>query len=210
MPPRRSSEDPYHHGDLRAALVRTALELLERGEDPSLRTVARNAGVSHAAPYHHFADRRALMAAVAEEGLALFRDALRGAAARENGGAALRLLAIGAAYVRFGAEHPARFRLMFSPELADRSELPELQAAHDAAYAVLLEGMREVMGPDAPQAELERQALVAWSTVHGLSMLILDNQLAAEPEDPEAVERLAREVLGQMRPGVAVDPPPEG
>src|SRR5829696_6591713 len=129
--------DSYHHGDLRRALIDATLELLEEGEEPSLRAVARRAGVSHTAPYHYFADRRNLVAAVAEEGLVAFREALERGASKAVGPPG-RLLEAGVAYVRFAVENPARFRLMFSAALAERSELPGLQEAYSSAYGVLL------------------------------------------------------------------------
>src|SRR5688500_9283866 len=94
----------YHHGDLRRALVDSALEILEEGGELSLRAVARRAGVSHTAPYHHFRDRRRLVAAVATEGLLALRDALAGAGS--PGEPLSRLLECGVAYVRFAVGNP--------------------------------------------------------------------------------------------------------
>ena len=184
---------PYHHGDLRRALVAAALELLEQGDELSLRAVARRAGVSHTAPYHHFRDRRALVAAVAQEGQLTLRDALAEAGKGLDGRE--RLLESGVAYVRFAVSNPTRFRVMFSAELADRSELPELQAACDSAYAELLANVRRVMGESAPEEAVQTRALGAWSTVHGLSMLILDRQVPGVGADPEAAAAVARAVL---------------
>jgi AcrR family transcriptional regulator len=195
----------YHHGDLRRALIDSALEILEEGQELSLRAVARRAGVSHTAPYHHFRDRRTLVAAVATEGLLALRDALTGAGAREE--PLSRLLECGVAYVRFALGNPTRFRLMFSPELADKAELPELQAASDAAYGELLANVRRVMGEGAAEAGIQRRALGAWSTVHGLAMLILDRQVPGVESDPEEAARLAREVLGG---GATGSRPPAG
>lgn len=192
--------DRYHHGDLRRALLDAALEILRAGDDLSLRAVARRAGVSHAAPYHHFADRQALVAAIAEEGLVAFRAALVEAAAGPEDPPG-RMLAVGAAYVRFAVENPAHFRLMFSAELADRAALPELQAAYDAAYAVLLAGVEGVLGAGAPAEAVHLQATASWSLVHGLSHLILDNQVGSGGYTPEEAERLARQVLATSPPG---------
>ena len=192
----------YHHGDLRRALVAAALELLEEGEELSLRAVARRAGVSHTAPYHHFRDRRALVAAVAQEGLLALRDAL--AEAGEGLDPQGRLLESGVAYVRFAVSNPTRFRLMFSAELADRSELPELQAASEAAYGELLANVRRLKGEGAREEEIRTRALGAWSTVHGLSMLLLDRQVPGAEVDEAGAARVARQVLqgasGSPRP----------
>ena len=183
----------YHHGDLRRALVDAALALLEEGEELSLRAVARRAGVSHTAPYHHFRDRRALVAAVAQEGLLALRDAL--SQAGEGLDPQARLLEGGIAYVRFAVSNPTRFRVMFSAELADRGELPELQSAADAAYGELLASMRLVMGEGAPEEATQTRALAAWSTVHGLSMLLLDRQVPGIEPDGEGAAAVARAVL---------------
>jgi AcrR family transcriptional regulator len=184
----------YHHGDLRRALLNSALAILEAGEELSLRAVARRAGVSHTAPYHHFRDRRALVAAVAQEGFLGLRGAL--ASAGEGDDAQGRLLESGVAYVRFAAANPTRFRLMFSAELAERADLPELQAASDAAYGELLTNVRRLMGGAAAEEAVQTRALAAWSTVHGLAMLILDRQVPGVEADVEDAVRAARRVLG--------------
>jgi AcrR family transcriptional regulator len=191
----RAEEGHYHHGDLRRALLGSALHMLEEGEELSLRAVARRAGVSHTAPYHHFADRRALLAAVAEEGLLALRDALRAAVETAPGELEEQLLETGVAYVRFAVGSPARFRLMFSAELADRADRPSLQAASEAAYGVLLETVQRCFGEGIPGEAVELRALAAWSTVHGLSMLVLDSQVPGIERTPEAAGELARRVL---------------
>lgn len=212
---RRAPSDSgrYHHGDLRRALLDAALEILQERGDLSLRAVARRAGVSHAAPYHHFADRRALVSALAGEGLTAFREALL-AGARREADPHLRMLEVGVAYVRFAVENPAHFRLMFSAELADRSDDPGLQEAYDAAYAVLLDGVRGVLGEGAPDGAVSAQATFAWSLVHGLSYLILDNQVASLGCSPDEAEELARRVIRGSAPprpgGVSGSRPPAG
>ena len=194
----------YHHGDLRRALVEAALAILEEGDELSLRAVARRAGVSHTAPYHHFRDRRALIAAVAQEGLLALRDALAAAGAGLEPQA--RLIESGVAYVRFAVSHRTRFRVMFSAELAERADLPELQAASEAAYGVLLANVRRLMGERAPEEAIRTRALGAWSTVHGLAMLVLDRQVPGVEAEGEDAARVAREVLGRT----SGTPPPAG
>jgi AcrR family transcriptional regulator len=132
---RRRRPKTYHHGDLKAALLESALDILrDQGlEALTLRAVARRAGVSQAAPYRHFADRRALVAAVAELGFremqARMSDAMQPAGAGSQPG--LRQVAV--AYVRFGLENPAVYRVMFGPEVANTEDLPELRATSGAA-----------------------------------------------------------------------------
>jgi AcrR family transcriptional regulator len=191
---RESVESAYHHGDLRRALVDAALTLLEAGKEPTLRAVARQAGVSHTAPYHHFPDRRSLMAAVAEEALLGLRDATQAAAAAGPPEPLAQLLEIGVAYVRFAVENPVRFRLMFSAELAERSDLPGLQSASAEAYGVLQNAVRRMYGPRAQEDAVAVTSLGAWSKVHGLAMLILDDQVPSG-KDPEIAALIARQVL---------------
>ena len=168
----------YHHGDLPAALLRAAGRTLEkRGIAAlSLRDTARRAGVSHNAPYRHFADREALLAALAAEGFAVLGERLRGKPARE----------MGEAYVRFAQEQPQRFRLMFGGALP-RAKYPELRTAAESAHQALVEGFRELPRP-------ELAAAAAWSLVHGLAHLLLDGHFAAQ--DPTT---FVREVLGAVR-----------
>jgi AcrR family transcriptional regulator len=186
-------EDGYHHGALREALVGAALELLREEQPLSLRAVARRAGVSHAAPYHHFADRRALVGAVAREGLRGLRSAvLAGAEGEEDPGR--QLLAAGVGYVRFALENRPLFRLMFSAELANREDLPELREAHRELRSALLEMAGRRLGPDTEADEVGFWVLRGWSSVHGLANLILDNQVPGVTTVEEA-ERLTRRML---------------
>ncbi|MCW8086812.1 TetR/AcrR family transcriptional regulator [Sabulicella glaciei] len=161
-----TSAKPYHHGDLRAALLDAADSLLDAGGDGavSLREAARIAGVSPTAAYRHFADKEALLAALAARHFAQFGAAL-GAAGLD---------AQGIAYVRFALARPGRFRLMFGPLLSRAKAHPELLAASQAAFDALtrIAGGREA-------------AIRAWALVHGLSHLLLDGALADDvsPED---------------------------
>lgn len=168
----------YHHGDLPAALLRAAGRTLEkRGIGAlSLRETARRAGVSHNAPYRHFPDREALLAALAAEGFATLGERLRGKPGRE----------MGEAYVRFALEQPQRFRLMFGGGLP-LAKYPQLGTAAKAAYQALVDAFK-----DLPRPELA--AAAAWSLVHGLSHLLLDGHFATQ--DPET---FVRDVLAAIR-----------
>lgn len=177
-----SAKSGYHHGDLRAALLAAAAQLLEAGENFSMRAVARRAGVSPTAPYRHFADRAALDAAVAVEGFRELRTALladRGLPASRS-----ELVEFAVAYVAFALERPAVFRLMFGNECDDTDD--ERVAAAAALHALLAEAL-VVVFPDADAPEL---ATALWSLAHGLACLHLDGKLAAT--SPEAVATRVR------------------
>ena len=181
--PGRASAVPaprsYHHGDLRATLLATAATWLdEHGAAAlTLREVAKAAGVSHAAPYHHFAGLDDLLAGVAELAFVRLGDALAAAAAR----AARRtpadaLLDIGEAYVRTALAHPAQFRLMFGPTLQGKSAHPGLKQAADRAFGVLLDAATA----HSPGRGLE-VALAGWSLSHGAANLLIDGAFTGLP-----------------------------
>jgi AcrR family transcriptional regulator len=194
---------PYHHGNLRAALVDAALELVERegAEALTLRAVARAAGVSPAAPYRHFTDKRALLAAVAEEGFRLLASALRGAGDAGPDPRA-RVRARGLAYVGFATRHPSHFRVMFGRELADRSGYPGLQDAAQAAFDALVEGVMDAQKAGAMREGDPRElGLTAWAAMHGLAMLFLDGRLQSLYGHP--IEELVATVGRNLYRGLA-------
>jgi AcrR family transcriptional regulator len=176
---------PYHHGDLRRALLAAAVSAIEEHGPAalSLRDLARRAGVSHAAPSHHFGDKAGLLTALAAEGFRLLDEALR--AAGED------LLGRGVAYVRFAVDHRAHFEVMFRPELYRRDD-PEVVAAGRRTAEALRSGVGALpTPPTGRQAELS--ALAAWSIVHGFATLWLGGALPSElGDDPGAA---AREVI---------------
>jgi AcrR family transcriptional regulator len=177
---------PYHHGDLRRTLLSTAVDVLtERGPAAlSLREVARRAGVSHAAPRHHFGDKAGLLTAVAVEGYELLGDAL-GTAMRETG----EFREVGVAYVAFAVSHRAHFEVMFRPELYHRDD-PDLVAAR-AATAELL--YRPAGGVARARGRRRLEAgVAAWSLVHGVATLWLNGNLPPDlGDDPETIARAA-------------------
>jgi AcrR family transcriptional regulator len=195
MARRPASKPPgrYHHGELRRALLDTALAVIEREgvSALSLRDLARRLGVSHAAPAHHFPDRAALLVEIAREGFERFGVALVAAADRAPDDDA-RLAAIGRAYVAFALAHPATFRVMFGRELAGLGSPPAaLAEASGRAYAVLLRGVEAALArlPRGRRPPVEEAAFVAWSAVHGAAMLWLDGPLRCGVPEPEARAR---------------------
>jgi AcrR family transcriptional regulator len=161
----------YPHGDLHDALVRAAMELLEeRGESAlSLRAVARRAGVSPAAPYRHYADREALVSAVAAVG---YRElAVRLAAAHPSPSTPEQLASVAIAYVQFALERPALFRIMFS-EPCDRDNDERV-----AATSAVSQYVRAIVTRTFPEADADALATAIWALVHGLAFLHLDRKL---------------------------------
>ena len=193
MKPRQSKTSelpPYHHGDLRRSLIDAALALVTEEQDWtfSLREVARRAGVSHNAPYNHFADKRDLLAAVAAAGFAQLGERILSAISGiENAQTALEKSA--EAYVSFGVENPAHYRLMFSSALitAEEGRPESVVVAGAETREILTEIIRRgaAMGIfDATlcrEDELRVAVLMAWSAVHGLTMLTIDG-IADTPE----------------------------
>ncbi|MGW4633857.1 TetR/AcrR family transcriptional regulator [Nocardia sp. NPDC004415] len=168
----------YHHGDLRASLLATAMHMLEAGEPFSLRAVARAAGVSPTAPYRHFADRDALESALAAQGLRdLKADLLEG---RQLPSAPADLGDFAVAYVEFALRRPALFRLMFENSCDEGSE-ERVRAAADI-HDLLRVGMDRVF----PGSDVEALASAGWGLAHGLASLYLDGKLVAESGDDVA------------------------
>jgi AcrR family transcriptional regulator len=168
-----SPKAAYHHGDLRAALVSAAMDLLEEGGEAelSLRAVARRAGVSPAAPYRHYDDREALVSAVAAVGYRALAERL--AAAHPSPSTPDELASVAVAYVRFALERPALFRIMFG-EPCDRDS--DERVAATAAVSLYVRGIVE---RTFPQADSEALATAVWALVHGLAFLHLDGKLDA-------------------------------
>ena len=176
----------YHHGDLRNALTRAAMDLLEESglENLSLRGVARKAGVSAAAPYHHFKDKDALLAAVATEGFREFRDAMERHAAGHTDPADIRA-GLGTGYVVFAQEHPALFRLMFTEGRYLFAEDAELVEISSQSYALLEQSVADMVdqaGLGDDTALKTRLAASSWAQAHGLAMLVGDGALALARE----------------------------
>lgn len=174
---RRGGAAPYHHGDLRRALLAAARALLEAGgpEAVTLREAARTACVSHNAPYRHFASRDALLAALAAEGFVALAERLRDARARA---ASEPLPALGRAYLGFAEEERARFRLMFGGSL-ERAAHPALAAGAAEAFGVL----RDSVASGTPPERVGPAGIHAWGLVHGLATLVADGQIGREEAD---------------------------
>ncbi len=179
----------YHHGNLRESLLQAAETVLaQRGvQGISLRDVAKTAGVSHAAPYHHFASLNGLLAAVAQRGFTALADAMAQAAAEAD--TRERLLQIAQAYVRCAQAHPGRFRLMFAPQLTQSDEYPQLRAESERAFAILLAAANAHDPANGPQL-----ALCGWSLSHGMANLLLDGAFDRLPMNTADHDALVRQL----------------
>jgi len=175
-------ERRYHHGDLRRALVDTALEVMreERNSQFTLREIARRAGVSHAAPYKHFPDKGALLTALAMIGFDQLRTALIQAQSSVGGGPREALLPMARAYVDFGTDNPALYRLMFGAESSNQCDV------HLGENAIsVFETVMDVLARGQSAGVFRRRpvrdhATACWSLLHGMTMLSIDGLLLPE------------------------------
>lgn len=200
----------YHHGDLRRTLIDAALQQIEQHGPGAvtLREVARMAGVSHQAPYRHFADRSELLAAVAEEGFrALHAELVDKMQSASHARDALRTSGI--TYVEFAVAHPSHFRVMFGAEAAAcRWKIPSLAAAAEGPFGVLTQALAEVRRDTAGENDTLDYALTLWSLVHGLASLLVEGQLQGRRvygnrtprELTELVTRIMKQGFGDLSP----------
>lgn len=190
----RADGRAYHHGSLRSALIDAAEEVIaERGLDGfSLRETARRAGVSPAAPAHHFKDARGLLTAIAAQAFADLADALEAADASGGTDLEARMKAQGRAYVAFALERPARFDLMWRKPLLNNDD-PQLNEAGDRAFDVL-DRVTRVDGPPSSGSTdpVLAPSIAAWSLVHGFARLAIDGAFGA---DADSAERAAQSFL---------------
>lgn len=201
MPPSRTT---YHHGDLRRALLGAAeTELIERGvEGFTLRGVARRAGVSHAAPAHHFKDTAAMLTALAAVAAERLTATLRQRKAAAPNDPRARLVASGIGYIEFALANPALFKLLFGSE-RPASDDPELVRNATAAFADLVEGIEAVAGSDplsTPDGRVDVAA--AWSLVHGAASLLIAGRMGFIRAELEADrEAFLRRLVEKILPG---------
>jgi AcrR family transcriptional regulator len=178
------SERPYHHGNLRSALLaRAERTVREQGvEQLSLRELARQVGVSHGAPRRHFPDRQALLDALADAGFARLGAELRGAVEGAGEDFQARLRATGAAYVRFATRDATLLELMFAGK--NRQETGPVHEAAERAFAVLRELIEQGQADGIlEQGDTERVGLVLFATVQGIAALVTGGVVGAERLD---------------------------
>ena len=188
----------YHHGNLRRALFDALADaVIEVGPaGVSLRDLARRAGVSHAAPAHHFGDKRGLLTAFAAEGHRRLAATLSQAGASSGG----NFTEIGLAYIEFAVEHRAHFEVMFRPELLRRDDPELLEAARESSASLQGGAAGEASAIGTPDAQAVM--IAAWSLVHGFATLWLDGNLPTELGPPQ---HLARRIAQALDPQSGVD-----
>ena len=196
----RKSPRSYHHGNLRRALLDEALAIIrvEGVEGVTLRDIGARLGVSRTALYRHFADKRALLAAVATEGFRMLRQQLVAAWETEGRGDPA-FHAMGVAYVRFAVDNPAHYRVIFGGVVEPGGKEPELEAEARGAFQALVDAVASLqhdgvfIGDDPLLL-----ATYTWALVHGIAMLAIDGQLP----DPVSVEELVRYSFQRLRTGI--------
>jgi AcrR family transcriptional regulator len=197
-------ERPYHHGDLRRAIVRAALEILGETQslEFSLRELARRAGVSHNAPYKHFADKRELLAAVSTAGFELLTKRMSNEVAGISNARA-RLFAMLRAYIHHGVENPALYRLMFGGYLTGPdSDRPAIErAAAEQTKIFLAEAIvggglgRAIPDTQRNERKIAGAILACWSLVHGLTLLVADGLVGPSKRAGDLSEALIKGML---------------
>jgi AcrR family transcriptional regulator len=191
-PPKKS--DAYHHGNLRLALLEAARVVMEESgiEALTLREVARRAGVSPGAPYHHFKDKADLIRELVSHGFQSL-DRASHAALQGKTTPQEKLQAIGVTYVMYAVQHPDEFRLMFRPEMG--SPLEEENPICTPVFRVLLEVINEFQ---LGEGDRNTAAISVWSLVHGLASLLVDGPLHSMTADLESVHSLAFQVTSAI------------
>lgn len=188
--------------DTKLALLDAAIALAETGGVGAigLREAARRAGLTHGAPYRHYQNQQALVAAVAEHGFRQLMAAVQAAQAQAGADVLGRFHALGVAYLRFALAHPGQFRVMFGAEAASQ---PSVRAAEAAVFALAVNEISSAQrqGLIAP-GDAQEMALLAWSTTHGLAVLIIDGLVQWVGLDASSPDRLARRITALMFSGL--------
>lgn len=184
--------------DLRQKVLDASLTLIGEGglDRLSMREAARKAGVSHQAPYHHFGDREAILAALAGEGFLKLGQALSRAGSQSAADPVKAVEAMGRAYVDFALRNPAYFQAMFRADAVPLDNYPEARRIEDEAFGGLVEGVGQAFADQPPETQ-RAIAVACWAMVHGLATLILEGSMARKLKIPKARQKqIADEVIG--------------
>jgi len=197
----RKSDRPYHHGNLRRGLLDEALATIRTDgvEGLTLREIGARLGVSRTALYRHFADKRALLTAVATEGFRMLRGQLV-VAWEEGGRGRVAFESMGVAYINFAATNPSHYRVMFGGFVDPNACDPELTTEAAGAFQALVEALASLQRDGAMRADdAVLMARYVWAVVHGVAMLSIDGQL----REPGSVEELTRYAFKRLRTGIS-------
>jgi AcrR family transcriptional regulator len=203
----KSNKKNYHHGDLRKTLINVGIELISESGTSSidLRKVARIAGVSHAAPYRHFADKKALIAAISEEGFNLLSIEMEQAISMKESSAHEQLRGMGHAYVQFALKNPSLVREMFSGLTIEREAYPSLYEISKKLFnmieTVVIIGQEKGNIKVCDSKEL---TCVIWSMMHGTAILIIENQLKPVTMQINGIEHITRVCMDSLILGLGV------
>ena len=195
----------YHHGNLRQVLIDTAVQMI--GEDGagslSLRKIALRAGVSHAAPYRHFKDKNAILAAVAKQGFEMMLDQTRKRIGKSTGGALDHFALIGLSSVDFAEAYPSHYRVMFGTQ-ADQGDDRETPKPGSSGMFQLLRNTIARCRDEGllAQGDLQEMTLAAWSIVHGFAMLLIDRHIQGGSISPERLRKLKHAVVITLYQGL--------
>jgi len=196
------TDQAYHHGDLRAALLDEAAAMIaeEGTASVTMRELGRRLGVSRAAPYRHFANKTALLVAVAAGGFYRLKERMQAVDAAAPRSGVERLRRIGDEYVRFAIENPAHYRLMYGREALAREDRPELREAANAIFEQLVVVFQAHQRTGGIRRQDPRaQAYAAWSAVHGLASLWIEGQIHATDDIDGLIRHTTRTLLDGMR-----------
>ena len=195
------AENNYHHGDLKNELVRAGVEILTRDGigTLSLRKVARHAGVSHSAPYAHFKDKQALLAAISSEGFKKLLVAMKSSAEKAGSDPQCQLVECGRAYINFAMREQAIFKVMFSGILEQEKKYPEFVEISQSTFKFLVRVVNDcqqvaILRP----GHSELLAVAIWAQVHGVVSLALENQISHTVLDQYNLDRILLFALNQF------------
>ncbi len=193
----------YHHGNLRETLIESALDILKEGtlDDLSLRALARKAGVSQTAPYRHFEDKEALIAVLKEEGMRKLGEGMKEIMEAEPD-PLVRLQKLGMRYVEFADVFPAHFKVMFEYELSDYDKYCALHEVSDNSFECLQQTVNECLAlPNARNIDPSVAQFGAWSMVHGLSVLLMNQSLMKHMKEGHFVDLGERNQIAEQVTG---------
>ncbi len=204
-----TKKNSYHHGDLKNALIEAGTEILAKNGvgGLSLRKVARKAGVSHTAPYAHFADKQALIAAISTEGFRQLYEQVVAVTELYENDPAQQLLETAWAYVRFAINDPDQFKIMFSSVLEKEKEYPDLVEMSQKAFRQVVEIVASSQEAGVlREGPGELTAVIVWSAVHGLIALSLEGQIPRTVQEQFSLRQMLIFTLNQLcRPGYAFE-----